>query len=106
MRAAHRQHGGSCRKPLVEDVDLRVRVAPELERDQREQDGLAGAGRPDHQHVPDITDMGRQAKRGRSRRAGMEQRWPDRKSVVWGKSVSVRVDLGGGRNLKKKKKQK
>src|SRR3546814_4756909 len=60
MRAAHRQHGGSCRKPLVEDVDLRVRVAPELERDQREQDGLAGAGRPDHQHVPDLTDMGRQ----------------------------------------------
>src|SRR3546814_19491687 len=28
-------------------------------------------------------------------------RWPDRKSVVWGKSVSVRVDLGGGRNIKK-----
>src|SRR3546814_16715774 len=26
----------------------------------------------------------------------------DRKSVVWGKSVSVRVDLGGGRLLKKK----
>src|SRR3546814_3169471 len=73
MRAAHRQHGGSCRKPLVEDVDLRVRVAPELERDQREQDGLAGAGRPDHQHVPDITDMGRQAKRGRSRRARSEE---------------------------------
>src|SRR3546814_14704326 len=32
---------------------------------------------------------------------------PDRKSVVKGKSVSVRVDLGGGRNIKKKnKKQK
>src|SRR3546814_12100285 len=28
----------------------------------------------------------------------------DRKSVVWGKSVLVRVDLGGGRGLKKKKK--
>src|SRR3546814_18273802 len=28
---------------------------------------------------------------------------PDRKSVVWGKSVSVRVDLGGGRIIKKKK---
>src|SRR3546814_12676643 len=28
----------------------------------------------------------------------------DRKSVVWGKSVSVRVDLGGRRILKKKKK--
>src|SRR3546814_20083890 len=27
----------------------------------------------------------------------------DRKSVVWGKSVYVRVDLGGGRNIKKKK---
>src|SRR3546814_19031926 len=28
----------------------------------------------------------------------------DRQSVVWGKSVSVRVDLGGRRNIKKKKK--
>src|SRR3546814_20244403 len=38
------------------------------------------------------------------------QRWPqcdgrlDRKSVVSGKSVSVRVDLGGRRTIKKKKK--
>src|SRR3546814_16113973 len=31
---------------------------------------------------------------------------PDRKSVVSGKSVSVRVDLGGRRTLKKKKKTK
>src|SRR3546814_20032676 len=30
----------------------------------------------------------------------------DRKSVVSGKSVSVRVDLGGGRSITKKKKQK
>src|SRR3546814_12578834 len=29
----------------------------------------------------------------------------DRKSVVEGKSVSVRVDLGGGRSIKKKKKR-
>src|SRR3546814_18774703 len=29
----------------------------------------------------------------------------DRKSVVWGKGVSVRVDLGGRRIIKKKKKQ-
>src|SRR3546814_18603475 len=29
----------------------------------------------------------------------------DRKSVVWGKSVSVRVDLGGLRVIKKKKKK-
>src|SRR3546814_12035153 len=27
----------------------------------------------------------------------------DRKRVVWGKSVSVRVDLGGRRSIKKKK---
>src|SRR3546814_16417322 len=27
----------------------------------------------------------------------------DRKSVVWGKSVSVRVDLGGRRTIKKQK---
>src|SRR3546814_16550773 len=30
---------------------------------------------------------------------------PDRKSVVWGKRVSVSVDLGGRRNIKKKKKK-
>src|SRR3546814_13663371 len=30
----------------------------------------------------------------------------DRKSVVWGKSVSVRVDLGGRRIIKKKKNEK
>src|SRR3546814_17737727 len=30
----------------------------------------------------------------------------DRKSVVWGESVSVRVDLGGRRVLKKKKNKK
>src|SRR3546814_1219956 len=30
----------------------------------------------------------------------------DRKSVVWGKSVSVRVDLGGRRIIKKKNRKK
>src|SRR3546814_14657497 len=29
----------------------------------------------------------------------------DRTSVVWGKRVSVSVDLGGGRSIKKKKKK-
>src|SRR3546814_14790885 len=33
---------------------------------------------------------------------GGEDRGEDRKSVVWGKSTSVRVDLGGGRIIKKK----
>src|SRR3546814_17500573 len=36
-----------------------------------------------------------------------QRHWPaeasDRTSVVWGKSVSVRVDLGGRRIIKKKK---
>src|SRR3546814_17156623 len=34
------------------------------------------------------------------------RRRPDRKSVEWGKSGAVRVDLGGGRIIKKKKKIK
>src|SRR3546814_14351776 len=33
------------------------------------------------------------------------RKWIDRKSVVEGKSVSVRVDLGGRRIIKKKKKK-
>src|SRR3546814_20243750 len=44
------------------------------------------------QHLP-----GRQLQ---TRTGGMED--ADRKSVVWGKSVSVRVDLGGRRSMKKK----
>src|SRR3546814_12571430 len=36
-----------------------------------------------------------------ARRAGLPG---DRKSVVWGKSVSVRVDLGGRRTIKNKNK--
>src|SRR3546814_16358529 len=39
-------------------------------------------------------------------RVSVQVRPYDRKSVVEGKSVSVRVDLGGGRSLKKKKKDK
>src|SRR3546814_11582453 len=36
------------------------------------------------------------------RRFGLENR-RDRKIVVWGKSVSERVDFGGGRHIKKQK---
>src|SRR3546814_18216035 len=39
----------------------------------------------------------------RTRRRGLESQLEDRKSVVSGKSVSVRVDLGGRRLIKKKK---
>src|SRR3546814_11901915 len=34
--------------------------------------------------------------------SGFWMTWRDRKSVVWGTSVSVRVDLGGRRIMKKK----
>src|SRR3546814_13178716 len=37
-----------------------------------------------------------------ARRLELDQWTSDRKSVVKGKSVSVRVDLGGGRTIKKK----
>src|SRR3546814_21170343 len=48
---------------------------------------------------------GRGAARSGRGRASPPGRWPaDRKSVVSGKSVSVRVDLGGRRILKKKTK--
>src|SRR3546814_19534718 len=39
----------------------------------------------------------------RAHRTHLEEAGQDRKSVVSGKSVSVRVDLGGPRNIKKKK---
>src|SRR3546814_14541206 len=42
---------------------------------------------------------------GTSLRAPTESFAPDRKSVVSGKSVSVRVDLGGRRIIKKKQKK-
>src|SRR3546814_16678241 len=38
-------------------------------------------------------------------RVGVPSLRADRKSVVWGTSVSVRVDLGGRRNLKKNNKK-
>src|SRR3546814_11284008 len=48
---------------------------------------------------------GERAAVGRPHCARRQRGTPDRKSVVEGKSVSVRVDLGGGRFIKKKKKK-
>src|SRR3546814_17725550 len=72
MCAAHRQHGGARRKALVEDIDLGVRVAPELQDQQRQQHGFTGAGRPDDQHMADIANMGRKPERYEERRGGKE----------------------------------
>src|SRR3546814_15043543 len=44
----------------------------------------------------------RPLRRSSAPRPAVAQREPDRKSVVEGKSVSVRVDLGGRRIIKKK----
>src|SRR3546814_17209423 len=53
-----------------------------------------------HAHREHVVDADRQATHFR-RRIKLTQ--GDRKSVVWGKSLSVRVDLGGGRISKKTK---
>src|SRR3546814_14711251 len=110
--ATHRQHRGARRKSLVKYIDLRTIVASELKCEQREQHRFAGAGRSDDQHMADVADVRAEPKRCRAAGLGVEQwrsvevrvaPWSDRKSVVWGKSVSVRVDLGGRRLIKKQK---
>src|SRR3546814_11316259 len=61
-----------------------------LEHVERARRSLAESGGGGHGLVRDLVDV--------------EIR--DRKRVVWGKSVSVRVDLGGRRTIKKKTKTK
>src|SRR3546814_17781764 len=51
-----------------------------------------------------VEDHGRDAVQ--TQRGHFDRQTEDRKSVVEGKSVSVRVDLGGRRIIKKKKKKK
>ena len=74
--AAHGEHRGARRPALVEDEDLRAGIAAELQREQRQQHRLAGAGRADDQHVADVADMGRQPERGRAAGLGEEQGRP------------------------------
>ena len=58
MRAAHRQYGRAGGPALVEDVELRLRVAAELKRDEGQQHGLARSGRANNEHMADIAYMG------------------------------------------------
>src|SRR3546814_4230251 len=76
MRAAHREHGGACRKAFVEDIDLGVRIAAELKRQQREQHRLAGAGRADDDLMTDVADMGGEPERCRAGGLRDQQRRP------------------------------
>src|SRR3546814_12588541 len=66
----------------------------------------AGTG-PADGVVPDVVPAPAEPEsrdiRDHSGLSGIQGHGPERKSVVWGKSVSVRVDLGGRRIIKKKK---
>ena len=59
----HGKRRGPDRPAEIEGKDLGGRIPPELQRHQRKQHGLAGTGRTDHQRVPDVADMKREAKR-------------------------------------------
>ena len=58
--------GGADRAAEIEGKNLSVRIAAELQRHQRQQHGLAGAGRSDHQRMADIADVEREAERRRA----------------------------------------
>jgi hypothetical protein len=66
--------GGADRAAEIEGEDLRARIAAELQRHERQQHGLAGAGRPDDQRMADIADMKGKPERGRSFGPAVEQR--------------------------------
>src|SRR3546814_18525774 len=65
--------------------------------------GGAAAGAADQFRPGD--DRGDRLLRGDRKLFALPERPPDRKSVVWGKSVYVRVDLGGRRIIKKENKK-
>jgi hypothetical protein len=58
--AANGERRGPRGAAFVEQDDLRVLVAAELERQHRQQHRFAGAGRADHDRVADVADMERQ----------------------------------------------
>ena len=72
--AAHRERCGADRAAEVESKNLIVRIAPELQRHQRQQYRLAGAGRADDQGVADIADVERKPERRRALGLAEEQR--------------------------------
>src|SRR3546814_16728099 len=62
------------------------------------------SARPAQQDRPSRANASRKASRQPTLRRRNLLKSGDRESVGWGKSVSVRVDIGGGRIIKKKKK--
>ena len=59
--ATHGERGRTDRAAEVEGEDLATGIAAELQRHQRQQHGLAGAGRTHHQRVADIAHMKRKS---------------------------------------------
>ena len=62
--AAHGERGRADRAAEIEGEDLRAGIAAELQRHQRQQHALAGAGRADDQRVADIADMEAEKRNG------------------------------------------
>src|SRR3546814_7402540 len=92
-----------CSSDLTGGGEGRGRAAA-LAAGNRREDAGAPAAHPARRaavHRPDQRAAAAVAQRARARR----HRCQDRKSVVSGKSVSVRVALGGRRIIKKKNKQ-
>src|SRR5882672_10467320 len=72
--AAHGEGCGADRAAEVESKNLIVRIAPELQRHQRQQYRLARAGWADDEGVADIADVKRKSKRGRALGLAEKQR--------------------------------
>src|SRR5882724_12306655 len=72
--AAYREGCSADRAAEVESKNLIVRIAPELQRHQRQQYRLARAGRTDDEGVTDIADVKRKSKRCRALGLTEEQR--------------------------------
>src|SRR3546814_16333387 len=87
---------------LVEEDDARIELA-RLREQAIERHGLSRTRRADDREIAEITLV--KVEEIRPCRGRLEQgdRIADRKSVVEGKGVSVRVDLGGRRIIKKTK---
>src|SRR5712692_4455581 len=72
---AHRKRRGADRAAEVESKNLIVRIAPELQRHQRQQYGLARAGWADDEGVANVADMEREAERRCALGLAKKQRW-------------------------------
>src|SRR3546814_10953280 len=90
VRFAH--SAGQLREALRPQYSLPFPIAPEVPADE---DGIGRA------RCLERSGVGAAERRCRS--GADEPLHEDRKSVVWGKSGSVSVDLGGGRIIKKNK---